>query len=119
MSLLPPQPPIPFPVAERLPEQVSFDRQELGAILSLYGRMVAAGEWRDYGISCLRDLAVFAIFRRTAETPLYRIEKRPKLRMKQGMYAVVGEGGQVLRRGQDLSAVLRVLEKKLIRPVDD
>ena len=87
-------------------------------ILSLYGRMVAAGEWRDYGISCLREVAVFSVFRRTAEMPLYRIEKRPKLRSKQGMYAVLGPGGQVLRRGHDLKAVLRVLERKLIRAVE-
>lgn len=80
--------------------------------------MVAGGEWRDYGISCLRDLAVFSVFRRTAEFPLYRIEKRPKLRAKQGMYAIVAMDGQILRRGHDLAAVLRVLEGKLIRAVD-
>ncbi|MDT8327292.1 MAG: DUF2794 domain-containing protein [Roseovarius sp.] len=97
---------------------VAFHRTELAVILSLYGRMVAAGEWRDYGISCLRDLAVFSIFRRTAENPLYRIEKRPKLRAKQGQYAVVGIDGQILKRGNDLKAVLRVLERKLIRAVD-
>jgi hypothetical protein len=104
---------------ERAPEQVAFHRTELSPILSLYGRMVAAGEWRDYGISCLRDVAVFSVFRRTAEMPLYRIEKRPKLRLKQGMYSVVGPNGQVMRRGQDLASVLRVLERKLIRAVDD
>lgn len=87
-------------------------------ILGLYGRMVALGEWRDYGISTLRDFAVFEIYRRTAENPLYRVEKRPKLRGKQGMYAVVGMDGQILRRGGDLAQVLRVLERKLIRPVD-
>ncbi len=103
---------------ERPVEQVAFHRTELSVILSLYGRMVAAGEWRDYGISCLREVAVFSIFRRTAEMPLYRIEKRPKLRGKQGMYAVVGTGGQVLKRGADLKAVLRVLETKLIRVID-
>lgn len=112
------QPPVPFPAASRLPEKVSFDRHELSAILTLYGRMVAMGEWRDYGISCLRDLAVFSVFRRTAENPLYRIEKRPKLRTRQGMYAVVGMDGQVLRRGHDLAAVLKVLERKTIRAVD-
>jgi hypothetical protein len=106
------------PQNERAPEQVFFHRTELGPILSLYGRMVAAGEWRDYGISSLREVAVFSIFRRTAEMPLYRIEKRPKLRLKQGMYAVIGANGQVLRRGQDLAAVLRVLERKMIRAVD-
>jgi hypothetical protein len=112
------QPPTPFPIGDRLHEQVSFDRHELSAILTLYGRMVASGEWRDYGIASLRDVAVFAVFRRTAEYPLYRIEKRPKLRAKQGMYSVVAADGQVLRRGHDLPAVLKVLEKKLIRPVD-
>lgn len=86
--------------------------------MSLYGQMVAAGEWRDYGISCLKDLAVFSVFKRTAENPLYRIEKRPKLRNKQGQYAVVGMDGQILKRGNDLRAVLRVLERKLIRAVD-
>ena len=85
--------------------------------------MVAAGEWRDYGISCLRDVAVFSVFRRTAENPLYRIEKRPKLRGKQGQYSIIGIDGQVgmdgriLKRGSDLKAVLRVLDVKLIRAV--
>jgi len=97
---------------------VAFHRTELSVILSLYGRMVAAGEWRDYGISSLKDVAVFSVFRRTAENPLYRIEKRPRLRGKQGMYAVVGMDGQILRRGHDLKTVLRVLERKLIRAVD-
>lgn len=87
-------------------------------ILTLYGRMVAAGEWRDYGISCLKDVAVFSIFRRTAEHPLYRIEKRPRQRHRQGLYAVIGMNGQILKRGHDLKTVLRVLEKKLIRAVD-
>ncbi|WP_293451092.1 DUF2794 domain-containing protein [Planktotalea sp.] len=98
--------------------QVAFHRTELGPIMSLYGQMVAAGEWRDYGISCLRELAVFSVFKRTAENPLYRIEKRPKLRNKQGQYSVVGMNGQILKRGNDLKAVLRVLERKLIRAVD-
>jgi len=99
-------------------DQVAFHRTELAVILSLYGRMVAAGEWRDYGISSLRDVAVFSVFRRTAEHPLYRIEKRPKLRNKQGQYAVIGMDGQILKRGHDLKTVLRVLERKLIRAVD-
>jgi len=103
--------------AHAAPVQVAFDRRELSRILSLYGRMVAAGEWRDYGISCLRDVAVFAVFRRTAEQPLYRIEKRPRLQSRQGQYAVIGPAGQVLRRGHDLAAVLRVLERKLIRSI--
>lgn len=104
--------------APRTPEQVSFHRTELQPILSLYGKMVAAGEWRDYGISSLKDVAVFSVFRRTAEHPIYRIEKRPKLRLRQGQYAVVGMEGQILKRGNDLASVLRVLERKLIRAVD-
>jgi hypothetical protein len=97
---------------------VAFHRTELNVILSLYGRMVAAGEWRDYGISNLKDVAVFSVFRRTAEHPLYTIEKRPKLRNKQGLYSVVGMDGQILKRGHDLKTVLRVLERKLIRAVE-
>lgn len=107
--------PVPFPHAPA--EVVSFDRAELGLILSLYGRMVAAGEWRDYAMSFQPEVATFSIFRRTAEVPLYRIEKRPKLRARQGMFAVLGGEGQVLRRGHDLAAALRVLEKPL-RPID-
>ncbi|MGZ9808905.1 DUF2794 domain-containing protein [Pseudoroseicyclus sp. H15] len=99
-------------------DQVAFHRTELGPILSLYGRMVAAGEWRDYGISCLRDVAVFSIFRRTAEYPLYRIEKRPKMRLRQGQYAVLGPEGQVLKRGNELAQVLRVLEPRRLRVVE-
>ena len=98
--------------------RVAFHRTELSVILTLYGRMVAAGEWRDYGMSFLRDSAVFSVFRRTAENPLYRIEKHPRLRMKQGQYQVVGMDGQVLKRGNDLRQVLRVLERKLIRAVE-
>ena len=112
------QPPTPFPLSTRLQEQVSFDRKELSVILALYGRMVAAGEWRDYGISALREMAVFSVFRRTAEHPLYRIEKRPKLRLRQGMYAVIGAEGQVLRRGHDLAAVLRVFESRNLRVIE-
>ena len=79
--------------------------------------MVAAGEWRDYGISSVKEVAVFSIFRRTAEQPLYRIEKRPKLRSKQGEYSVIGMDGQILKRGHDLKTVLRVFDKKRIRGV--
>ena len=111
MTILPPSP-------LHAPDHVAFQRPELNLILGLYGRMVAAGEWRDYGISSLRDVAVFSVFRRTAEHPLYRIEKRPKLRLRQGEYAVIGMDGQVLKRGHDLKQVLRVLERKLIRAVD-
>ena len=110
--------PPPSNTREMPPAQIAFHRTELSVILSLYGRMVAAGEWRDYGISSLREVAVFSVFRRTAEHPLYRIEKRPKLRGRQGMYAVIGMDGQLLRRGHDLRTVLRVLERKLIRAVE-
>lgn len=104
----------PFPSPA---DHVAFHRRELAVILGLYGRMVAAGLWRDYGISMLRDAAIFSVFRHTAEHPLYRIEKRPRLAGRQGQYAVVAMDGSVLKRGHDLGQVLRVLEKKLIRPV--
>ena len=109
--------PTPFPPSKPT-ETVAFDRKELSTILSIYGRMVAAGEWRDYGISHLKDVAIFSVFRRTAEHPIYRIEKRPKLRLRQGLYAVIAMDGQVLKRGHDLRSVLRVLERKLIRVVE-
>jgi hypothetical protein len=99
-------------------DKVAFDRGELAAILTLYGRMVAAGEWRDYAMSFLKDVAVFAVFRRSAEHALYRIEKRPPLRLRQGQYAVIAMDGQVLKRGHELRPVLRVLERKLIRAVE-
>lgn len=99
-------------------EQVMFDRRELGTILSVYGRNVAAGEWRDYAIGAGKDFAIFAVFRRTSEMPLFRIEKRPKLRHKQGLYAVVGAAGQVLKRGHDLTNVLKVLEPKRVQLVE-
>lgn len=99
------------------PETVAFHRTELSVILGLYGRMVAAGLWRDYGISMLRDVAIFAVFRHTAEHALYRIEKRPRLAGRQGQYAVIGMDGRILKRGPDLAQVLRVLEKKLIRAI--
>jgi hypothetical protein len=95
--------------------QVRFDRAELGRILTLYGRMVAAGEWRDYAIDFKDDVAVFSIFRRTSEMSLYRVEKRPKLRERQGMYAVIDAAGHILKRGHDLANVLRVFDKKLIK----
>lgn len=101
------------------PDRVVFDRSELGLILSVYGRFVAAGEWRDYAMSFLRDAAIFSVFRRATEHPLYRIEKRPKLRNAQGIYAVIGMDGRILKRGHDLGQVLKVLERKLIRSVGD
>lgn len=106
------------PVANFHSNLVSFQKPELTIILSLYGRMVAAGEWRDYGISSLKEVAIFSIFRRTAENPIYKIEKRPKLRNRQGEYSVVGIDGQILKRGQDLKSVLGILERKLIKLVD-
>jgi len=92
---------------------VSFDRRELSEILKIYGRMVAAGEWRDYAIDTLKDRAVFSVFRRASEMPLYRVEKNPKLARKQGAYQVVAAGGLVMKRGHDLTAVLRVFDKGL------
>ncbi|QOG07538.1 DUF2794 domain-containing protein [Aureimonas sp. OT7] len=102
-----------FPMArpaDTLPV-VSFDRRELSEILRIYGRMVAAGEWRDYAIDTLKDRAVFSIFRRTSEMPLFRVEKDPRLARRQGAYSVIGAGGTVLKRGHELSSVLRVLDK--------
>ena len=113
MSIMPPVPPSPIPFAAREPELVRFDRTELGAILAVYGRMVAAGEWRDYAMSFLREVAVFSIFRRAAETPIYRIEKRPALARRQGAWAILGQGGMVLKRGHELETVLAVFDKKL------
>ena len=102
---------VPFPTAAH--RQVSFNRAELRTILDLYARMVAEGEWRDYAIDFTRDKAVFSIFRRTSEIPLYRIEKDPRLARRQGAYAVVAASGLVLKRGHELSRVLRVLDKPL------
>jgi hypothetical protein len=107
---------IPFP--RRLPLQVGFERAELMRILDLYGRMVAAGEWRDYAMNFDRDAASFAAFRRTAERPSARIEKRPALHGKQGMWALHGEAGQVLKRGHELAGVLFPLERKLLKLVE-
>lgn len=92
-----------------------FDRLELNRILTIYGRMVAAGEWRDYAIDFLDDVAVFSIFRRSSEMPLFRVEKRPRLKSKQGQYAVMASGGQVLRRGHELAQVLKIFDKKLLK----
>jgi hypothetical protein len=95
--------------------QITFDRLELNRILNLYGRMVAAGEWRDYAMDFLDEVAVFSIFRRASEMPLFRIEKRPQLRNKQGMYSVIAAGGVILKRGHDLAQVLKVFDKKLLK----
>lgn len=95
------------------PSIVRFDRQELSAILNVYGRNVAAGLWRDYAIDLLRDRAVFSVFRKSTEFPLYRIEKVPKLARKQGAYSVIAAGGLILKRGSDLSRVISVLDKRI------
>lgn len=110
---------LPFPVRAIEPTQTAFDRLELTRILDLYGRMVAAGHWRDYAIDLGRDAAVFSAFRRAAERPEYRIEKRPALRTRQGMWALIGEGGAVLKRGHELAPVLAPVERKLMRLVED
>lgn len=103
----------PLSAARVQPVNVTFDRRELQEILNLYGRKVAAGEWRDYAIDFSPSLAVFSIFRRTSELPLYRIEKNPKQARRQGLYSVVASTGLILKRGPDLTKVLAVLEKKL------
>ena len=97
--------------------QTLFSRAELSRIIDLYGRMVAAGLWKDYAIEFGRDLAVFGAFRRAAERPEYRIEKRPALRGRQGMWALVGENGAVLRRGHELGPVLAPVERRLVKIV--
>ncbi len=103
-----PQPPRPKPF-------VGFDRRELNTILNLYGRKVASGEWRDYAIDFLKDRALFSIYKRSSERPLYVIEKNPKLRNRQGQYMVTIDDGRVLKRGHELDNVLRVLELAVVR----
>ncbi len=97
----------------------SFDRLELQRILDLYARMVAAGHWRDYGLSFHPDVAIFAAFRRASERPEVRVEKRPRLHLKQGAFALVSEHGAVLKRGHDLHGVLAPLERRLMRLVGE
>ena len=108
---------MPFP--KGAPAQVGWARDEFMTILDLYGRMVAAGHWRDYAMRMDRDVAVFACFRRHAENPEVRIEKRPALRNRQGMYALIAEHGQVLKRGHELKPVLAPLERRLLKVVGD
>ncbi|HEX8527203.1 DUF2794 domain-containing protein [Allosphingosinicella sp.] len=109
----------PFPGSTSPPEQVGFTRGELNRIVDLYGRMVAAGLWKDYAIEFGRDHASFWAFRRTAERPEYKIEKRPALRARQGMWAVIGEHGAVIRRGHEIGAVLAPIERRLLKLVAD
>ncbi|WP_066528581.1 DUF2794 domain-containing protein [Erythrobacter sp. CCH5-A1] len=108
---------VPFP--GRSADQVGFERPELMRILDLYGRMVAAGEWRDYAMDFTRHAATFAAFRRAAERPQARVEKRPALRGKQGMWTLFGEHGQVLKRGHDLANVLAPMERRLLKAVEE
>jgi Protein of unknown function (DUF2794) len=96
----------------RRPERVAFDRKELNIILNLYGQFVAAGEWRDYALDFGQAQATFSIFRHASEQPLYRVVKDPALARKQGIYSVIAQGGLILKRGQDLAQVLRVLVKR-------
>jgi len=98
---------------ERLGMPVSFDRRELDLILRIYGRMVAANEWRDYAIDHLKDRAIFSVYRRAHDMPLFQIVKDPRLARKQGMFSVVGTAGAVLKRGHDLSRVLGFFDSKL------
>lgn len=107
----------PLPIGR--PHQVGYDRAELTRILDLYGRMVAAGHWRDYAIQLDADAAVFAAFRRAAERPEYRIEKRPALRNRQGMWALLNESGVVLKRGHELGPVLAPIERRLMKLVGE
>ncbi len=107
----------PFPAPWDRRSIATFERKELAKILDLYGRMVAAGHWRDYALRIDLDVAIFAAFRRHAERPEVRIEKRPALRPKQGAFALVGEHGAVLKRGHDLGGVLAPLERRLMRLV--
>src|SRR5271154_1068414 len=93
--------------------EVTFSRRELDRILSLYGRKVAAGEWRDYAIDFLKDRAVFSVFRRASEVPIYRIEKNPKLGRRQGAFSVISATGHILRRGHELDRVLGALDPSL------
>ena len=108
---------VAFPAAAA-PSSVTFDRRELNELLNLYGRMVAAGHWKDYAMQLGRDAAVFAAFRRAAERPEFRIEKRPALRARQGMWALIGEQGMVLKRGHDLGPILAPVERRLMKLVD-
>ncbi len=99
--------------AATAPAEVRFERRELDRILGVYGRKVADGEWRDYAIDFLKDRAVFSVFRRSSEVPIYRIEKNPKLSRRQGAYSVISATGLIMRRGHELDRVLRVFDKKL------
>lgn len=108
-----------FPNRQKSPVQIGFERKEMERILNLYGRMVAAGHWRDYAMDMGKDAAIFAAFRRTSERPQMRIEKRPADRNKQGMWSLHGEHGQILKRGHDLAGVLAPMERQLMKLVSE
>ena len=99
------------------PAPVYFERRELDTILNIYGRMVAAGEWRDYAINMHKDRAVFSIFKRAAEMPIYRVDKQPSLARKQGAYSIVSAEGVILKRGQDLASVLKFFDRRRFQVV--
>nr|WP_295889419.1 DUF2794 domain-containing protein [uncultured Devosia sp.] len=101
------------PAQSKLPVAIAFDRKELQLILSVYGRKVGQGEWRDYAMDFLRERAVFSVYARMSERPLFIIEKTPRLRNRQGQYAVTNQQGRILKRGHDLALVLRVLDPQL------
>ena len=105
--------PTPITANQGNASQVTFDRAELSRLFGLYGRKVAAGEWRDYAIDFLKDRAVFSVFRRACEVPLYRIEKNPRLARRQGTYSVISATGLIVRRGHELDRVLRAIDKSL------
>lgn len=107
----------PAPHGKAVQGPVTFNRKELDAILRVYGRRVAEGEWRDYAVDFLKDAAIFSVFRRTSEVPIYRIEKRPKLARRQGAWSIITPTGLILKRGHDLGQVLRVIEKKRLQTV--
>lgn len=112
---------VDFPTSNKrntnTPSQITFDRKELSAILNVYGQMVSKGDWKDYALDFLKDKAVFSIYRRASEHALYRIEKVPALRKKQGQFAVIAPGGLVLKRGHDLQTVLKVFDKARFKSV--
>lgn len=112
-------PPLITPLPVRHVEQVGFERTKLQRILDLYGRMVAAGKWKDYAMDFHRDVAIFSAFRRAAERPEFAIEKRPSLRHRQGMWSLISEAGAVMKRGDELANVLAPLERKLLKIIKD
>lgn len=116
-SKIVPLPPRPSAPQNQRPSQTAFTRQELNQILSVYGQMVSAGDWKDYAMDFLPERAIFSIYRKATEHALYRIEKTPALRLKQGQFSVIAPGGLILKRGHDLKSVLRVFDKQRFKSV--